>query len=134
MDGVPPDAVTEIERLQPYHKTKGGLLKLINDFANINKHRRMLLTLLNVVAAETEFTCAHGREVQAIVPTRNHATQVGIGPPMHVAKKVPVRSEAVLALVFDEGAVKGLEVSKCLGLLINEVGNEIIPKFERFFV
>jgi hypothetical protein len=115
-------------------KRKGGLLKLINDFASINKHRRMLLTLLNDVAAETEFTSALGREVQTIVPTRNHATDVGIGPPMHVAEKVPVRSEAILGLVFDAGAAKGFEVSVCLGLLINEVGNEIIPKFERFFV
>jgi hypothetical protein len=78
-----------------------------NDFANINKHRRMLLTLLNVIAAETEFTSSLGKQVQTVVPVRDRQTHIGIGPPMHLAKKVRVHSEVFLSVVFDEGAVKG---------------------------
>jgi hypothetical protein len=37
---ISPEALAEIERFQPYHTSAGGALKLINDFANINKQRK----------------------------------------------------------------------------------------------
>ena len=134
LKGISPEALAQIERLQPYHTRNGGALKLINDFANINKHRRMLLTVLSVVAAETEFRSALGKQSQLIIPSRDNAAHIGIGPPMHLAKEVHMHSQVALAIFFDEGAVRGFEVSQCLGVLIDEIGNGIIRKFERFFV
>src|SRR5258708_22420551 len=57
LDGIPADAVTEIRTLQPYHDgqdVKGNVLAMIDDFCNINKHRRLLSTMGRVLPGATE--------------------------------------------------------------------------------
>jgi len=135
LDGISPEALAEIKRLQPYKASQGKVspIVIVNDLANVNKHRRMLLTLLSVLAAETEFTSALGKQVQSFFPLGDSKTHIGIGPPMHIAKKVHMQSNVAYAVIFDEGIVKGHEVSQCLGVLIDIIGNGAIAKFEKFF-
>jgi hypothetical protein len=58
LDGVPVDAIAEIEALQPYHDgqdPKGNVLTLLDNFCNINKHRRVLTTVIQGGMAPDDF-------------------------------------------------------------------------------
>jgi hypothetical protein len=49
LKGIHPDAITEIDRLQPYHLGKDwekSVIAVIDHIANVNKHRRVPLTML----------------------------------------------------------------------------------------
>lgn len=59
LDGVSPQAVALIERLQPYHGTDNEPLSLLSKLHNVDKHQKLHLT--TVVARDTELVW--GREM-----------------------------------------------------------------------
>jgi hypothetical protein len=137
LDGVPPDAVAEIERLQPYHSTPPSrhFLFVLNELANINKHRRPLVTKLNPVSGMAEFSSDGRVLVEESLAIGDKAAPPAIGPtPSHLGQvvEVKVKTETVSYIGFDEGAIKGVEVCHCLGILGRQIAMGIIPAFEKF--
>ena len=138
LNGIAPDALTEIEALQPYHygqKCESAPIRVIDSFCNINKHRRVLLTVLAAHAAHTEFVSSEsGSSAQQILSPRYHDAEIAVGPvPAKVGETVEVKGNLISFITFDEGAAKGLDVSSCLNHLWHFVDKVVVPKFERFF-
>lgn len=136
LDGIEKDAITVVESLQPYHpdakRTDHHPLFVLNELANINKHRRPLVSVLNILPVKFEFSGPGGSNIQAFGFGQDETTCVGVGPPMGLGEKVDVKGHAVLSVVFDERFVKGVEVCQCLGILGYTVRDVVLPRFERF--
>jgi hypothetical protein len=123
LTGLSENATAEIESFQPYH---GGEMKhqtalwVLNELSNINKHRRVLLTKLDCgwVTFDRETGVAHSRYAQAFPAT---------------AEGVNVEEDLVTYIAFDEGVAQGLEVSRTLNDIAWEMGENVLPQFERFF-
>lgn len=140
LDGIPADALTEIKGLQPYHygqRKEGAPIRVIDSFCNINKHRRVLLTVLAAYASRTEIISSHtGRSIQTTTTPRYHGAEIAVGPAPNSARpeeKVEMKGNAILLITFDEGAAKGIDVGRSLNWLWHFVNEDVIPKFERFF-
>lgn len=138
LDGVPIDAIAEIKALQPYHygdKKTGAPIRVIDDFCNINKHRRILITVLAAHASHTEFISTEsGRSFQQILSPRYDGAELAVGPiPSREGEKVEVKGGAAFFVTFNEGAAKGIEVSTVVNQLWHFVDKIVFPKFERFF-
>jgi hypothetical protein len=130
LDGVPPDAVTEIDGLQPYHLGQDwqkSILWVIDDFTNINKHRRVPLTMLR--AAQSNITPI---EINGELWMRGPVPALDDNAKFH-ASQVQVNPKFFACITFDEGPAKGMEVSSSLFGWINFVANDLVPKFDRFF-
>jgi len=139
LDGIAPDAVTEIERLQPYGIWKScgppNPLILLDALCNINKHRRLLLTVLSPHSARTEITSSEsGKSIHIADATRGHDTEVAITPrPGRIGETVEVEGKLAYFITFDDGPAKRIEIGTCLLGLYDCVDKLIIPKFEKFF-
>ena len=135
LEGVDAKAITVIEGLQPYQAgddPKTNFLWKLDELTNINKHRRVLLTML-------------GSAVLPSFPTSEAEGQAwgyGFVPdaaenPIFIAVRSSGEEQANARLgaflVFDEEPVKNSSVTACLNSLAEFVGDMVIPKFEPFF-
>jgi hypothetical protein len=134
--GVHPDAVALIESLQPYHMGKDwqkSIFWIIDEFSNINKHRRVLLTMLRASRTPIEIVeiggelWGHGR-----LPIFDSDAKIAPLIP-DATGQMKVDAQLIACVTFDEGRTKGMEISGCTGECLNYVQNGVIPKFERFF-
>jgi hypothetical protein len=139
LTGIAPDALTEIETLQPHYygqKCEGAPIRVIDAFCNINKHRRVLLTVLAVHVARTQITSSEsGTSVQEILSPRYHDAEIAVGPvPSKAGETVEMKGDFISFITFDEGAAKGMDISGVLNQLWHFVDKALLPKFEKFFV
>jgi hypothetical protein len=123
MAGIAANATAEIERLQPYHAgndyTKNTLW-ILNDLSNINKHRRILITELTVDLVRFDRITGEVLRADAQIPTVTKG-------------EMEVDEDFVASIAFNEGIVKGIEISQVLGDIARYVGDDVLPRFERFF-
>ena len=135
--GVPTDAITEIERLQPYHagdKWESACLWVLHYFCNINKHRRVLLTTLAVHASHAEWSSTESHSVQSTLTPRYHGAEVSSSPaPSKAGEIMEVKGKIVTFITFNERPAEGIQISVCLNQLWGFVDRFLVPKFERFF-
>src|SRR5207247_7288007 len=118
-DGLSVDAVAEIESLQTYHygsKFRSAPIRVLDDFCNINQHRRILVTVLAVHLSHTEFTSTlSGRTTQSTLSPRYHDAEIAVSPlPAALGEEMEMEGGALFYITFDEGAAKGIEVATCL--------------------
>jgi len=137
LDGVPKDAASQIESLQPYRLGQDfdkDMLWVLDDFCNINKHRRVLLTVLRGGCGTIDETrTVDGKLwIRTELPRVDRDTKVGPFPVVDGAQ-VQVNAQIIAFLAFDEGAAQGVEVSTCLGEMLKYVADHVVPRFERFF-
>jgi hypothetical protein len=135
LEGVGPAPIAIIESMQPFQSGTiytENLLWILDELTNINKHRRVLLTVLGSVvraeipAAESEGgVCGH-----PFAPERTEN-------PRFVARKASgdarVNAKLHAFLVFNEALVRDQEIMTCLGTWTQYVGDTVISQFERFF-
>jgi hypothetical protein len=139
LDGVAPDAITEIERLQPYGNWQNwgppDPLTILDTLSNINKHRRVLLTVLSPHIARTEMTSSEtGKSIHIADASRGHDTEIAVTPrPSRIGETVDVEGKLAYFITFNDGPAKRIEIGTCLLGLSDCLGKLIIPKFERFF-
>ena len=135
LSGIPAEAATIIESLQPYQLGQDwqkASLWVLNEFANINKHRRLLITMLRGGTGEFEFTrIADGLVARGGFPSFNENTK--IGPFVVSENKLQMKGQIIACVTFDEGAAKGMEICTCLNTLLREVFSNVLPRFEKFF-
>jgi hypothetical protein len=139
LTGIAPNALAEIEALQPYHYGQNcefATIRVLDAFCNINKHRRVLLTVLAAHMSRTEFTSSEsGSSVQEILSPRYDDAEIAIGPtPSKVGETVEVKGDLIFFITFNEGTVAGMEIAKCLNALYRFVNEGIVPRFENFFL
>ncbi len=144
LDGISVDAITEIEALQPYHDgqgIKGNVLTMIDDLCNINKHRRVLTTVVQGGMAPDDFiTRKIGDQVVGSVSfdaIRKKGTKIGPFPivdgPEGPGLKMDVPVQIVAFIALKEGAAQDVEVGHTLSILGGYVVQEL-GRFEKFFV
>jgi hypothetical protein len=120
--GVPAEAITIIESLQPYpERSRGGhpqTIQILDELNNENKHRQVLFTVLNTMFKPNGPVPFPHIELE-VSRHRNGQT---------------ISGERLLAYIaFKNGIVKGLEVTATLSALMDWMGYEILPQFEKFF-
>ena len=128
-----------IENLQPYHygqKCESAPIRVLDAFCNVNKHRRVLLTVLAAHIARTQITSSEsGISVQEIVTPRFHNAEIAVGPmPVKTGETVEMKGDLISFVTFDEGAAKGMDISGVMNHLWLYVDRFLIPSFEKFFV
>jgi hypothetical protein len=137
-DGVHSDAITEAERLQPYFggtEIDKSFLWNLEQFSNINKHRRVLLTVLRtlpapegLVTTRDEFGLTH-----ALVNPALANSDAEVGPVRVVGGKVQVNPPVIGFIGFAEGPPMGYEIWSYLEGTVRFVPEHVLPRFERFF-
>ena len=137
LDGIAPEAIAEIKALQPYHyglKKEKAPIRVLDTFTNINKHRRILLTVLAAHHAHTEFTGSQtGHTIQSSLTPRYNNAEIAIGPEPILGDELEVQGNVILLITFNEPPAEGHEVSGMLGQLWHFVDKFLVPRFERFF-
>ena len=137
LDGVTPEAIAEIKALQPCHygqdKEKAPI-RVLETFTNINKHRRILVTVLAAHQARTEFIGTKtGHSVQSSLSPRYHNAEIAVSPEPVLGDMMEVKGKALCLITFNERPAEGHEISELLNHLWHFVNSFVIPKFERFF-
>jgi len=121
--GVDPAAIELIDKLQPYHLSEAdrerSTLAAINELTNVNKHQRILLTL---------FATQMFPELPGNVP--GLTAEFRMGP---TADTMTVQAKLLAFIAFQDGALKGLEVSTCLSNLATYIARDVISQFSGFF-
>jgi hypothetical protein len=137
-------AIAEIEALQPCHDgqdTKGNVLAMIDDLCNVNKHRRILTTILyggqapsDLVTHETDGEMFANVSFESIL---KQGTEIGPFPmvdgPDGRFPKVDAPVNFVAFIAFDDGAAQNVEVGYTLSIFMGYV-MQILRNFEKFFI
>jgi hypothetical protein len=138
LGGVHKDAVVEIESLQPFQLGKDfdkAFLWVIDDFCNINKHRRLLLTMLRGASGTIEETQTIDGKLWVRTDLSHVERDARVGPFSIVdGGKVQIDAQVISFVAFDEGVAQGMEVSSRLGAMWKYIAEDVVPRFERFFV
>lgn len=138
LDGVPPQAVTEIESSQPYHlgqEFNKSILWALDELTNINKHRRILLTGLAAAPVKPENIVIQDGEAwvrSGPGPVQIFDSNTEFGPFPIIDGQVQVDTNVMAGITFDEGTAKGMEVSFCLGYWCFYLMKTLLPRFEKF--
>jgi len=144
LDGVPIDAITEIQALQPHHDGQdagGHVLAMLDQLCNINKHRRVIATMIRGSVAPSDFVTQEiNGEVYGSLSFDSILKQgIKIGPfPMVNGSagrgpKVDVPLQIVSFVAFNEGTAQDVEVGYTLSILGGFVVQEL-ARFEKFFL
>ena len=139
LDGVPKPAQAVIECLQPYNcgDFEKSLLWIADDFCNINKHRRILLTRLHSGAAPegTKTRVIDGKnwtytDLAAVASN----TKIGPFPIIGGTVKMPMNLHIISFIAFDEGAAKGVEITTVMRGMRDYIRASVLPLFNEFFI
>jgi hypothetical protein len=136
--GIHPDAITEIERLQPYHLGQDwekSILAVLDALVNVNKHRRVLLTEMGsthrpepIFEKDGELWMSFGPG-----PTPVYDSNTKFGPYPVIDGKVIMDTQLVAVITFSEGAAKGMEITLSLNVWGTYIKDTLIPIFHKFF-
>ena len=120
LKGVHPDAAEEIRLFQPFlfDEPHRHPIALLESLSNINKHRRPLFTDITGNYARPPFSFPH-------VSGHFHRFDADRRP----VGIIPVWAYAS----FQDGGIKGFEITATLDLLAKAILEDTIPKFKRFF-
>jgi hypothetical protein len=122
INGASQEAMKLLETLQPYPNRRNGDIPLpmevLDELTNENKHRQLLFTSLATIIKPDE-ECPFPHIELEITRIRGN-------------KVVP--GERLLAyLVFKEGIIKGIEVTRALGIIATYMDTDVLPLFKKFF-
>jgi hypothetical protein len=114
--GVHPDAIAEIAKLQPYFNgadVSESWVWTLNEFTNINKHRRVVLTTTKTVPVPQGLSTTYDEKgnlrIQVSPPPPSVDTK--FGPVPIVDGKVQMNPPFIACVAFNEGPPKGVRSS-----------------------
>ncbi|HEY2039381.1 MAG TPA: hypothetical protein VGG95_06930, partial [Edaphobacter sp.] len=120
--GVSDEAIALIEALQPYSERqidgRPQTIHLLDELTNENKHRQVLFTALaSILKPDVPVPFPH---IELEV-TRYNGDE-------------PIPGERLLAYIaFKDGIATRMEVTATLSALMDWVGYDVLPQFEKFF-
>lgn len=136
LDGINPDALAIIESVQPYHRgddAPKSLLAVLNEFTNINKHRRVLLaTLKTAHPGNTAMQVVNGQLFAQVNPPTSQ-DDAEFGPFRVTGDQVEVKAQMIAYIVFNEAPAESFEVLSMIEAIANYINTCVLPQFERFF-
>jgi hypothetical protein len=136
LEGVHPDALALIDSLQPYQLGQDwpkAILAVLDELANINKHRRVLLTMLRAGQTDKMPTVEIDGELWVKNPPTTLETDTQFRAKRTAANQMEMEGDVFACVTFDEGAAKGMEISYCLNLWGVYIKDDLVPQFQRFF-
>jgi hypothetical protein len=138
LDGVDPDAVTLIELMQPYNRRENwekSALWILNELANTNKHRRLLVTEMRSDHVKLDAFVAGlaDRTMSLKIPMFGSDAKLGPFPAKIPADQVQMQRQILICITFNERPVEGYEVTETLNVLTQHLINDVIPVFQPFF-
>lgn len=119
LEFLPGDAVSLIKEMQPFNapNPESHSLAVLEELVNLNKHRRIVLTALSGSDAIPDVAIPY-------MPIIVRKWRDGR----------PVQDLPFWAyLVIGDTYASGIEITHCVNVLADYVGNDVIPRFERFF-
>lgn len=132
LSDVPNEAQDLIEGIQPYYFDQVGrehsVLAILDELVNINKHRKILTTVLNtaplgnIQIMERDGNLYGYGSLQGDDATRRFVLPVNGEP----------NAQFAAFMQINEGYAKGTEVSLCINALLMCVEGNILPLFDRF--
>lgn len=138
LPGIPIDAHTIIEGVQPYYPNGTGALntslRLLNTLSNIDKHRRFALT---VTRAQVRHNLIYKSGVTGYsVETLEHGAEI---PTPYVSEDDPledVKTRTTLIVAFNErdalGDASGVPIDHLLETILSEVWMEVVNPLKSF--
>ena len=137
LEGIDPAALALIDSLQPYKSGEldapGTPLAVLDNLVNINKHRRVLMTVMRTTPAKG-IIFAKLEDSQFALPTVTTFDHDANFRTTLTPEEVQMHGGLAVFITLQEGAAKGTEISTCLNALGNYVLMDIMPHFERFFI
>jgi hypothetical protein len=137
LEGMAAAATDLVAWFQPHRsggkqEAEGMPLAVLDYLVNVNKHRRVLLTVIRTFPGNELLRFKDG-DVEWGLPTPDALqSNVPFGEKLTPSELQGHGGMAAL-IAFNEGAADGAEVSLTAGSLIDYVADEVIAKFERFF-
>ena len=129
---VPPPAITQLKRVQPYNARHKPLLSL-RDLVNRDKHATLLLTIGEVGDMTVEFSAWHlsdiVREPEKITIPRNLTTEKQPA----LQSDMPMKGKAAIYVTWKDASMPREPVDLTLEKIVKCVG-DIIPRFDSFFI
>jgi hypothetical protein len=130
---VDPAAIDIIQSLQPYHLPvpEESILSVLNNLANIQKHRRLLLTCLRTIRPVPNMQML-GDQTFAIVDPPTTQGNAEFGPFEVFGNQVKVEANLIAYVAFDEAPVQGFGVHGLIEATARFVDAKVLALFERF--
>ena len=138
LPGIPVDAHTIIERVQPYYPPGTGAintsLRLLNNLSNIDKHRRFAITVTRAqIRHDLIFKSGYtGYSIE----TLEHGAEI---PTPYAGEEDPiveVERSTSLRVAFNEkdalGAASGVPIDDLLETILKEVWREVVDPLRKF--
>jgi hypothetical protein len=138
LGGVNHAVVSHIESLQPYHSGKQGketFLWMLNEFCNMNKHRRVLGLDLSVSVPSADFEIEHmpdGSSYARVNPAPKFKSGAKVGPYRIVEGEPEIDHNLMGYVAIQEPPIEGFEVCSLVDKTRDYVRQEIL-KFDKFF-
>jgi len=138
LKGVPFEAITLIERAQPYngggnlHKSALWVLKTLT---NMHKHRDILLTSLGATQAPDDLDdiFERGGELYTTAELSTMDLDAEFGPFAIVEGKVQMDRHFALDIVFEQDPFRGQQMQAVVSRTCRYIRYELLPQFDRFF-
>jgi hypothetical protein len=137
LKGVPFEAITIIEREQPYNR--GGdphksALWILKTLTNMHKHRDILLTTLGAAHAPDDLGDLIVRDGVLYTTTELGTLDLDaeFGPFPIVDGEVQMKHMAI-DIFFEQEPFRGQQMQSVISRTCQYVRNELLPQFERFF-
>ena len=128
LSGLPEAMIAKIEALQPYHRGENweaSVLWVLNQFTNINKHRRILLTVLDpFFTKDPAFAIPGPVKTKRVGGRAEQQAQAGITEVRD--GQMYMDSYAAVCVVFGEGKVEGWDVNTVLADIIDWIEKALI--------
>lgn len=137
LENIDPAAIAVVDTLQPYQAgemdSPAVPLAVLDNLVNVNKHRRVLLTVVRSIPKDSMLTIRVAGDEWG-VPTR---AMMNPNAPEY-GKRLTIEqmnsNAALVAFVaLDEGPGKGVEVTILLDALLKFVADEVVAEFGKFF-
>jgi len=135
LDGIDPAAIAIIEGIQPYHRGNDApkaFLAILNEFTNINKHRRVLLATLKTSHPTSDLQVVDGQPYALVNPPTSQG-DAEFGPFRVIGDQVEVKAQVIAYIVFNEAPADGFEIISMVEGIANYINTCVLPRFERFF-
>jgi hypothetical protein len=132
LNGVSPEAAATVEQFQPYHvgsNAESSLIYVLNKFANINKHRRILLTRTRTALPPPDLQVVDGEPFAMMNPPVADR-DARFGPFEVIDGKYQLNTKVIAYIVFDEAPAQDFEIYSLVERIAAFLNDEVFPSFE----
>jgi len=136
LEGVAPEPLALIDSLQPYRAgdldAPGLPLTVLDELVNINKHRRVLFTVVRSIPGSSMETIQVGSETWGRPSVEAMQSDVDFGRKLTL-QDAQTHGSIAAFVAIGEGPAKGSEATLVASALLEFTATEVAGQFTRFF-